>query len=521
MPRIIAGALLLGAAVTLLAPMLTYPFGRDQGVFACGADVLRRGGVLYRDFWDLKPPGVYYLYWAALAAFGRSMLAPRLLDLIWTLATAGLLAALGRRLLSPWMGLAGVYLFLARYALGFDYWHTAQGDGFASLPLSLAALAMLAAERRRSWWLAAACGGLVGAAVIIKFTLAVFLALPFIALLAARDQHRRARLLRGSAYLLGSAAVVGGAAVYFWSAGALRDMIEILFIWNARYAEIRPTAPMPIVIAYQTGRFLLGGEHLVLKLTGLLAMIGVADLALRPEAGRLRWLLPGWLGVMLAQVWAQGKYFEYHWLPALPPLALLAGQGAAAAWRLLRDHVRSQLLARACAAAGLLALLVSFAAGYRAHFGRAINYASGGLPAAEFLTDFNDPRGDFSITADLSVASYLRAETPPGDPIFIWGFEPIVYFLADRRPASRFISQQPLVTAWSPPEWRRELIAALLSQRPRCILIVHDDFMPWVTLRPYDSAEELARYPELADLLRRHYHPAARIDDFDILERNR
>jgi hypothetical protein len=519
LPRIGAGLLLFAVAAALLAPMLAYPFGRDQGLFACAADVIRRGGLLYRDVWDLKPPGVYYLYWLSLAAFGRSMLAPRLLDLLLTLATAGSLALIGGRLLSLRAGIAGAFLFLGRYAMGFDYWHTAQGDGFASLPLSLAALSLAAAERRRSWWWAAASGALIGSAVVIKFTLAIFLALPLIVLLAARAEPLRTRLARGAAYLLGCLVVIAAMTVWLWRAGVLKQMLEILFAWNSHYAAIRAPAPAPIVILYQTGRFLFGGQYLVLKLIGLLGLVGAADLGLRREAGRLRWLLPAWLAAMLAQVWAQGKYFEYHWVPALPPLGLLAGWGLAVVWRLLRAGVRSPRLARALAEAGAAVLLASFASAYWAHFKTEIGYAAGGLPASEFLSQFKD-RSDFSLTADLQVASFLKAHTPPGAPIFIWGFEPIVYFLADRPPASRFLSQQPLVTPWSPPEWRRELIGNLEQRRPAYLLVLHHDFMPWVTMRPYDSAGELPGYPELLELLRNNYHSVGRIEDFDLWERN-
>ncbi len=508
--------LLLAAAALLLAPMLAYLFGRDQGVFACGAEVLARGGVLYRDLWDVKPPGIHYLYWLSFIAFGRSMLAPRLLDLLWTLATAGGLLVLSRRLAAPlWAAVAGAFLFLIRYALGFDYWHTAQGDGFASLPLTLAALSLLGAERRRSWWLAAGCGALVGAAIIIKFTLAVFLALPLIAVLVAREERWPARLLRAAGYAFGCLVVIALVAASFWKAGALKDMVEILFMWNARYATIRSPYPVAYVIIRQTLRFLFGGQYLVLKLIGLLGVIGLADLVVRRRAAPYWWLAPAWFGAMLVQVWAQGKYYEYHWLPVLPPLGLLAGQGMAAAWRLLRARAPTPTLARAAAGIGLALLLVCCGFGYWAQFAPEIRYATGALPAADFAGLFYD-RTDFSLSADLQVASFLKSHTSPHTPIFIWGFEPVIYFLADRPPASRFISQHPLVTPWSPPAWRQELIRDLTARPPAYVLVVHDDVMPWMTMRPYDSATELAYYPELAGLLNSSYRPVGRIEDFDI-----
>src|SRR5258705_260145 len=48
------------AGLGLLAAPL--PFTGDQALFAAGARQLARGDVLYRDFWDVKQPGIYLWY---------------------------------------------------------------------------------------------------------------------------------------------------------------------------------------------------------------------------------------------------------------------------------------------------------------------------------------------------------------------------------------------------------------------------------------------------------------------------
>jgi hypothetical protein len=214
-------------------------------------------------------------------------------------------------------------------------------------------------------------------------------------------------------------------------------------------------------------------------------------------------------------VYVQGKYFEYHWLPALPPFALLAGAGVAAGWRLVRERSDSPGTATGIAVAAAVVLLAALGAGYRDQFAAEIGLATGRISRSAFTEGFKD-RQDFSLSADLQVAAYLKQHTAPGTPVFIWGFEPIIYFLADRPPASRFISQQPLVTPWSPPAWREELLRDLAGKQPAYILVVHNDVMPWVTLRPDDSAGELSQYPALDQLLKRDYRLVDTIEDFDI-----
>ena len=43
---------------------------------------------------------------------------------------------------------------------------------------------------------------------------------------------------------------------------------------------------------------------------------------------------------------------------------------------------------------------------------------------------------DYNLGADRDVAALVRSLTSASDSIYIWGFEPCIYWLADRRPAS-------------------------------------------------------------------------------------
>jgi hypothetical protein len=295
-------------------------------------------------------------------------------------------------------------------------------------------------------------------------------------------------------------------------------MLEIMFSWDLHYAALG-TSGLGIIIA-QTWGFWWGHAYAIVELIGLLALVGLTDLALRRDAGRFRWLAPAWLALMLIQVHVQAKYFNYQWLPAVPPLGLLAGIGVAALWRLLRERTGSVGTAGWLAAPGMVVLLAALAAGYKAQFGNEIAFATGRMSATTFAGYFKAGQ-DFSLSADLQVAAFLKRNTAPDASVFIWGFEPIIYFLAERPPASRFISQQPLITPWSPLEWRDELLRELAQRRPQYILVVHNDAIPWATSRHVDSARELAHFPAFADLLRREYRLKVVIEDFDIWQRLR
>ena len=66
----LAAAIAVSAMLPWLALLLTFGFGRDHGIYATVAAVMLDGGMPYRDAWDFKPPGIYYVYAAVRAVLG-------------------------------------------------------------------------------------------------------------------------------------------------------------------------------------------------------------------------------------------------------------------------------------------------------------------------------------------------------------------------------------------------------------------------------------------------------------------
>jgi hypothetical protein len=50
---------------------------------------------------------------------------------------------------------------------------------------------------------------------------------------------------------------------------------------------------------------------------------------------------------------------------------------------------------------------------------------------------------DVDAARNRRIAQQLRDRVPAGEPIYVWGFEPVLYDLADRPSASRFIYNVP------------------------------------------------------------------------------
>jgi hypothetical protein len=127
---------------------------------------------------------------------------------------------------------------------------------------------------------------------------------------------------------------------------------------------------------------------------------------------------------------------------------------------------------------------------------------------------------DYNLDADRQVALEVKSRTGSGDSIFIWGFEPSIYFLAERPVASRFLYSVPQRTQWQREYSRRELLRDLSRNRPKLIIVQRRDVFYSVTGSPLDSKDELPNFPELKLLLESQFRKVKEIEDFEIYERS-
>jgi hypothetical protein len=118
------------------------------------------------------------------------------------------------------------------------------------------------------------------------------------------------------------------------------------------------------------------------------------------------------------------------------------------------------------------------------------------------------------------VASWVREHVPADRCIFVWGFEPVIYDLADRMPATRYLYDVPQRVAWAKEKERATLMRDLDAGRPAAIVVEHRDVFPMVTGDAIDSADTLKDFPALRDRIAERYERATTIEDFDVyLER--
>jgi len=506
-------ALVVGCATGawLLLQLGLFGMGRDQAIYALAGDAILAGGAPYRDVWDFKPPAIHFVHALAHAGFGAHAWAPRILE---ALAFASLVVAFARfsarHLDDARPGAVGGLIALATVVpLGF--WQTGQPESFGAVATAWALVCATPARPRAAAY--AAAGALYAFAALCKPPLGGGLLVS--AVLAAREAHRspdRSALGVVAAFAAGAAALLAACALFFLGHGAMGDLFDALVGFAPHYTALSFAQQSAAGSLWSAARGSLY-QHSLLIPAGVALLVVLPARGENERRGALHVL--GVLAFQVGGVALQGKHFPYHFIPGLTLLALLSGWGLSKGWGL----VRGRPLALAAGLA-LVAVLLGLPSGDFAARSRLRAQILAGR-APEALRDRLDSAWDVNAGANRRVAEWIREQTGPEDPIFVWGFEPQIYVLAGRRPASRYVYDVPQRLAWPGRDAARsELVGDLLATRPAAFVVEHRDILPHVTGNRADSAEELTRFPGLHDLLRSHYRHAVRIEDLDIYLRS-
>ena len=511
--------------------VLFWPLGFDQGEFVWVGDIIRHGGLPYRDAWDTKGPLAYYLGALARLLFGRNEWGVRAFDLLVFFAGLKGVAVLARR----WGGdraaaLSACGVLALRYAT-LDYNNTAQPDGWAGVMLVGAALAMSGDSRRAAGRLArfALAGALIGGTTLVKPTYGLFLLAPAAYAAAewsmsAGDPKRHGRLASSTlATGVGFAMTIAGAVLWFAAHGALDAFLDVHLRWTTAVYAGTGTPWLLRVVEIATA-WLAGPFAITLPFV----VVGAVTLWARRRAAACFTL--AWLVAAVANTAVQGKFFLYHWLPLYAPHALLAGFGLAVCYQAARrdettDATATDLAAGPTspvrvlylAAAGVLWCSIALGPVYDLY-----RWAKAELRPQTRAEYWQREFGLDGWQPDSwhGIERYIVARTRAGDPVLLLGGNPGRLAIADRRFPGRFGIALPLILGEGKPvrdTYRREFLAALRATPPVYVVRARPDVCERERWAGYHCVRD---FPELDSLLARDYHPETVIAGRDLLRRN-
>lgn len=514
------GLVLLALAVAASGILfLPVPFTRDQGIYSYVAWCWLGEWWPYQYAFEHKGPWLYLTYAIFLKLSKGAAFGPNLADLLARLSTLFLLFILGKKLFPPWKALAvSAVASIPLLAVFSSCWWNDQAETFMMPIAALSALLAFSAAnddpRPKSLGLGFAAGLALSQMLMFKlsgFWLVIGLVF-FFAFFA------KARMKTISACLIGLAAGLAVWIFYFWVRGIGGEFFEQVILFNWFHLQGHRASPAELLKTSSRALWLIFGPALIILAAGLAR-------AFRARREPVSGLVLIWFAAAALELLSQARFFLYHFLGLISPCALLIVMGASGgkgkqgkAWRWLGA---SLIIIWAFTSLKFYCLT-------QKHYQTA-NYLSGKLSKEQYYARFQEPargpRKDFNAYADLVVANWIRERTTGDDYVLVFGYEPLINYLAARRSPSRFHSKYPLdfepktnLARRRQKQWRDTFLSELNTRKPRLVVLVHNDIN---ALEPLDSYSQALRFREFWTWLMKNYRRGERIEDFDFWWRRR
>jgi hypothetical protein len=447
----------------------------DSGLFAYIGQQILEGRLPYRDAWDHKPPGVFYVDALAMLLLGQNPWALWWLAVVWI----GLTAAALFLILSRFTGILPALLAVLVLLFTLHYPDYYLGGNFTEVyalltqVLSIGAAAAWFFSGRKLWL--ACLGLLTGASILFKPTYIALdcssLAVILFIRLWQRDIRRFA--LDFAMFLAGLALPLLTVMGYFAWRGAFKDFWDASITYNRLYAErgfslhsllvtikdfavTLPMASLSVLwgAAFLVFLFRLGQARSRHAVTGQ-----PADAASLARLGVFTCVVLA-VPLEMAFVAVSGMNFGHYFITPLPAMAASIAFLLAefAGW--MAGRWRRPLLWQGFALVGLLALTGA--------------WLWKDLPSAlpskdDLLLAFHQPLYGSYLLSDTE--RYIMQNSNPDQTVFVWSIHPSINWITGRRSPSPYL--YPLHLIWPAGDNRQRfqrVMSALESDPPVFIL---------------------------------------------------
>jgi 4-amino-4-deoxy-L-arabinose transferase-like glycosyltransferase len=150
-------------------------------------------------------------------------------------------------------------------------------------------------------------------------------------------------------------------------------------------------------------------------------------------------ILLWWAFWSFAVLWLTGTFYWHYFLQLIAPFSILAAYGIVATWKLAKSL---SPLPRSLTRGGwtilvVVMILIFIKTDYKYFF--TYTPVEQTVFQHNFLDGVHNEYGIWNIFLQR-IAYYIRDNTDPTETIYVWGIAPQVYFLAQRKAATRYIS---------------------------------------------------------------------------------
>jgi len=442
----------------LKIPYFKLPLDRDYGAHGYIAySMLKRKGVLYRDLYESKTPGIKLMYMLAIKWFGISRKAFRLFFALYNTLTTIAVYALTARLSSPAAGLAAAAFYAVFSSMPSLWWHFSNTECYYVLP-AVASFLCLAYGNAHDPALALLCIGLSGFFGAVTFMFKqpslISTAAPAGLFLLLYAPHNR--FVDIGLYSAGFVIPVIMFFTYFtlmkktpWDKlpFSMKSMSTLKkYLTTPLFKVSRGT------IESNRRRF----RTIFYDIIFLFAFsLGGAIFLILSAPSQAIMVIP-WIALSFFAAIISRTYLPYHFIPPVPPMCVMSGivLSAAVATMGSPSHILVPADALTLGAAAALLLVTIY------HLVKDL------LLPPEMLGVFYSGEDQMYAVCE-EVGKYIKSVTTEDDYVYSWGSEPEIYLWSERK-APVYCIYPPIV---NPAVFTKDQVTAefaqLLANKPK------------------------------------------------------
>lgn len=447
----------LGILIVLfLMPLFTAPFERDQGAYATVARGWMGGSLPYLGLWDNKGPLLFLWYAVSFSLLGQNLAAPRIA------------AALAAGLSVPFLWAATKSLFgrceaavaAIIFALSFSNLYlqvNANSEVFMLLPMTIGfwAFAIGVRKNRTVWFL---LSGIFTSLAVFTRQSAILAFLGYTAwltMICLQTRENRSGWIR-ALFALISGGVLGALpfVIYFAIHGALYDLWYAMFGFNTGWV-----AEQSFWLKFVPPLFIEPGPLAGGLVFWIAAGVGCWELWKRKDSSSCLVLFFLAASEIAAQIMGKGSaHYSIQLLPGAAIAAVFGFPRIVGYWKNGGRTLRTLLASAGAITLG--ALLFAYA-----------------KPNAEsrFMVQYTFRDYAQNAVDAPAIAKVVAAKSSPGECVYEWGRSSQIYFLADRRPCSRWFYDRSYKSNAS---MISEVVSDLRKRNPRIIMVTGEILPP-------------------------------------------
>ncbi len=454
------------------------PLERDEGAYILYGKLLAAGAHPYRDFYDIKPPGIFLVYALLVSACGYDAAAVQRGGCVVYAAILALFYLFLARLLDRRLALA-VIPVVGLVLLNPDtHGFTVQSEFFVLLFVLLGLWVLMVARERRNAFMMAGAGVLLGFSALIKQAGIFYCVFGTVWLAMQWWQERDRRFLVDLAGLAaGGILAVGAVLLWLRQEGVVQDALFWMAEFPRHYylTDLSLHEAMPLF--WERARTIVAQQPLfwLLAAVGAIAVWAV-DLPRTTKIVVCLLIVLSFLAVVPGY-----RFYGHYWIMFAPGIAV----SVAMTYKLSDELLSSTAIARGVRMALWAAIPLGHVVAAHAYYLRPntaeiVKTSYGGNPFVEAQV----------------VGDYLRRRMKAGDEVFVAGSEPEIYVYTGTTGPSKHTAVYflNLPTPFA-REMRAEAVHDLETRKPRFIVFV-SNHVSWYASREseHDFSDWMARY---------------------------